>query len=433
MEWLSITLVLSALLVALNWYFYGKVARFADGFVPRWRRFVPAFFAVMNAPYLLLTGTYIFGHRLHDLPEPLLKVAVYPFYAWSTTLLAVLLLTAPKDLAVGLGRGLLWIWRRLRPEPKPLEPTMAGVTRRGFFSAAAAVVPPLVYGFSAHGLYAGHDLEVSPEIPVGIPGLPRAFDGLRITQISDLHVGAYIREREMAEVIEQVNRIKGDLLVLTGDILDSSLEMLPVAQAAVAQLRAPLGVYGILGNHDYYADRPARCMHIMEGMRQAGVRMLRNSRTELAENGERLILAGVDWTGAQRGNPIMYNSIASRHALDQTFHGAEPGLVRILLAHHPHHFLEAQSYHLDLTLSGHTHGGGQVVVAEYNGRPIAIGSAIFRYVSGLYQENGRTLYVNRGVGYVGLPMRINCPPEISRFRLVATGRYLDPRTPQPRA
>jgi predicted MPP superfamily phosphohydrolase len=115
----------------------------------------------------------------------------------------------------------------------------------------------------------------------------------------------------------------------------------------------------------------------------------------------------------------MYNPVATRRALDRTFDGAEPGLVRILLAHHPHVFQEAASYQLALTLSGHTHGGGQVVIAEYNGRPIAIGSAVFHYVSGRYEEGGRMLYVNRGIGYVGLPMRINCPPEISRFKLVA--------------
>jgi predicted MPP superfamily phosphohydrolase len=92
-------------------------------------------------------------------------------------------------------------------------------------------------------------------------------------------------------------------------------------------------------------------------------------------------------------------------------------MPRILLAHHPSVFIDSPFFGVAFTLAGHTHGGGQVVVAEWDGRPIAIGSAVYRYMSGLYREGEHTLYVNRGIGYVGLPIRINCPPEISRFRL----------------
>ena len=417
MEWIVFALVLTALLAGLNFYFYKKVTRFTERFAPRARRFVPAAFAVMNAPYLLLVGTPIAGRRLHDWPQGVLEWVAYPFYAWITTLLVVLLLTAPKDLLMGLWHGARWLWNPVRP---PVGER--GLSRRGFLSAAAAVVPPLVYGVSVHGIYAGHDLEISPEIAVPIPGLPRAFDGLRITQISDLHVGAYIREREMAPVIEAVRRLNGDLLVITGDILDNSLEMLPVAHAAVRQMHAPLGVFGILGNHDYYSDRREEgypgCNYIMESMKAAGVTMLRNQHHALEVGGERVILAGIDWTGRQRGNPNFYDSPATRRALDAAFRGAEAGIPRILMAHHPHVFFEAPHYDVALTLAGHTHGGGQVVVAENNGHPLSIGNGIFRYVSGAYYEQGRVLYVNRGIGYVGLPMRINCPPEISRFRLV---------------
>ena len=257
---------------------------------------------------------------------------------------------------------------------------------------------------------------------IPVPGLPRALDGLTITQISDLHTGAYIRERELATAIEQVNRLRGDLVVVTGDMLDSSLQVLPVAQQALARIRAGLGVYGILGNHDYYSDRRVPgypgCLRIMRGMEQAGVKMLRNTRAELRVGGERLVLVGVDWTGLQRGNPIVYDTEASRRALDAALNGEQSGAPRILLAHHPHVFFEAPSYRIALTLAGHTHGGGQIVIAEKNGRPIAVGSAIFTYVSGLYRTGEHWLYVNRGIGFVGVPIRIQCPPEISRFKLV---------------
>jgi predicted MPP superfamily phosphohydrolase len=206
--------------------------------------------------------------------------------------------------------------------------------------------------------------------------------------------------------------------------MDNSLDLLPEAQRALSRLRAPLGVFGILGNHDYYADRPdldhgyAGCRWIMEGMEAVGVRMLRSRHAGLRQGHDELLIVGLDWTGMVRGNPNTYSSAATRAALRRALDGYRGDAPRILLAHHPHAFIEAGEFQAALTLAGHTHGGGQVVVAEHNGRPLALGSAVFRYVKGLYREGNRYLYVSRGLGFVALPIRINCPPEISRFQLV---------------
>ena len=96
----------------------------------------------------------------------------------------------------------------------------------------------------------------------------------------------------------------------------------------------------------------------------------------------------------------------------------EPETPSVLLAHHPDTFKDAIPFGIGLTLAGHTHGGGQVILGHVGGMPIGIGMMRFQYLSGLYQENGYSLYVNRGIGYLGIPIRINCPPEISRFRLI---------------
>jgi predicted MPP superfamily phosphohydrolase len=159
-------------------------------------------------------------------------------------------------------------------------------------------------------------------------------------------------------------------------------------------------------------------MAIMGAMQEAGIHMLRNSHAEIRVGSDQVVLGGVDWTGVTRGNPNYYDSPQTRRALTTTFLGSQAGLPRILMAHHPHVFFDSPSFDVALTLAGHTHGGGQVVVAEVHGQPIAVGTPVFRYLSGLYRDGLHTLYVNRGIGYVGLPIRLNCPPEISRFKLV---------------
>ncbi len=421
MDLLLFFAVLGVLLAGLNYYLYSKarrlVLRWRSGAAgERWILRVRVLFLLMNAPYVVLAMLWIAGVRLHQIPQPLIYGVFYPFYAWVAMLLAFLLLAFPAELLAAIAHGVRWLFRR--DEPLPAR----ALARRNFLASAAAVVPPLLFAASAKALYGSDDLEISPLVKIPVKDLPRSFDGLTITQLSDLHVGAYIREREMARAVRLANSLRSDLLVITGDILDSSLDVLPTAHDALSRLRAPLGVYGILGNHDYYSDRRRGtypgCQRIIEGMEAAGVRMLRNQRASLRQGGEELLLLGLDWTGVPRGNPNIYLSQLTRASLRRTLEGYQGYAVRVLLAHHPHVFYEASEFGIALTLAGHTHGGGQIVIAERNGQPLALGSPVFRYLSGLYREGDSYLYVNRGVGFVGLPIRIQCPPEISHFQLV---------------
>jgi predicted MPP superfamily phosphohydrolase len=408
--------ILTALLAALNYFLYRSAIKRLESQAPGWRWIAPVWFGVINSPALFIFAVYLSGHTLNQIPLELLKWLVYPFFAWVATLLAFLLVGAPAELLMAIWRGLAWGVNRLRGRER------VNLARRGFLTSAAAFVPPLLYGISIKGVYGPHDLDISPVQTVAIPGLPASFDGMMITQISDLHTGAYIRQPELDHVVEAANRLRGDLIAVTGDFMDSSTTQLDVARQSLARLRAPLGVFGILGNHDYYADRAGPhypgCLAIMGAMQEAGIRMLRNAHCEIRAGAGRFILGGVDWTGNSRGNPNYYDSPRTRQALAATFQGSEAGVARILMAHHPHVFFDSPSYDVALTLAGHTHGGGQVVVAEVHGQPITMGTAVFHFVSGVYREGSHTLYVNRGIGYVGLPIRLNCPPEISRFKLV---------------
>jgi predicted MPP superfamily phosphohydrolase len=417
--------LISALFLAgLNFYLYRKATRLIERWrageaARRWRAGACAAFLVINAPYAALLVLWLFGGGMHQLPEPLLRIFFYPFFAWAAMLLTLMFLVPPAELASATVHGL----RRLFPRRRP--PTPAALARRKFLATAAWAVPAALFAVATKGVYAPSELEVSPLRKIPVRGLPRAFEGLTITQLSDLHAGAFIREAELNRAVDAANELRADLVVITGDIMDNSLDLLPAAQAALSRLRAPLGIYGILGNHDYYADRRRDpgypgCVRIMEGMQAAGVRMLRSQRATVRLGSDELLIIGLDWTGLVRGNPNMYVPEITRAAIRKALAGYQGQGPRLLLAHHPHSFYEAPEFGIALTLSGHTHGGGQVVVAEHNGHPIALGSAVFHYVSGLYCEGGHYLYVNRGLGFVLLPLRINCPPEISRFQLIKT-------------
>ena len=421
MELVLFAAILGTFLAGLNYYLYRKarrlVLRWRSGeAATRWILAVRSLFLLMNAPYLALLILWMAGGRLHHLSQPVVRWFFYPFYAWVAMLLVFLLLASPAELVAGVLHGARWLFRRRQPVSATV------LARRNFLASAAAVVPPVLFALSARAIYGSDDLGVSPLVKIPVRNLPRAFEGLTITQLSDLHTGAYIRERELRRAVELANSLRSELVVITGDILDASLDLLPVAQRELSHLRAPLGIFGILGNHDYYADRRSPgypgCLRLIEAMEAAGVRMLRNERESLRLGGEELLLLGLDWTGVWRGNPNIYMSRVARAALRHTLAGYQGEAPRILLVHHPHVFYEAPEFGISLTLAGHTHGGGQIVIAEHNGHPLALGSAVFRYLSGLYGEGPHHLYVNRGVGFVGLPIRVQCPPEISRFQLV---------------
>ena len=417
------SLVAGLLLAGLNYYLYSKarrmVWRWRNGAeAERWMRRVRAGFLLINAPYVVLLLLWLAGGGLHQVPRPVLRVFFYPFFAWVATLVALIFLALPAEIAASI----VHLLRRLFPPRRPA--TAAVLARRNFLAAAAWGVPAALFAIFTKGVYSSPDLEVSPTLKIPVRGLPPAFDGITITHLSDLHAGAFMREADLARVVEVANGLRSELVVITGDILDGSLDLLPEAQRALSRLGAPLGVFGILGNHDYYADRRgpgyAGCRWIIEGMEAAGVRMLRNQRTSLRQGNDELLIVGLDWTGMTRGNPNIYSSAATRAALKRALDGYQGDAPRILLAHHPHAFNEASEFQAALTLAGHTHGGGQVVVAEHNGQPLALGLAVFRYVKGLYREGNHYLYVSRGLGFVALPIRINCPPEISRFQLIKT-------------
>ena len=263
--------------------------------------------------------------------------------------------------------------------------------------AMAAPAAVLGYGFFIER----HQFWVR-EVDIPSPRLPRDLDGLRILQLSDIHLGAFLSEREFARVIDASNELRPNLAVVTGDLISLRGDPLDACIAQIARLRSDTGTFGCLGNHERYAEAEA---YATDAAMRAGIRILRSQTAPLAFGASLLNLVGIDY---QRWNP--------RH---EYLRGASRLLAadawNVLLSHNPDVLPSAAREGYNLVLSGHTHGG-QVSV-EILDQAVNPARFFTRYIHGLYREGYAAGYVTRGIGTIGLPVRFGAPPEISLLRL----------------
>jgi uncharacterized protein len=241
------------------------------------------------------------------------------------------------------------------------------------------------------------------EINIPIDNLPPALQGFSIAQISDVHVGSTIKRGFVQGIVQRVNALNADVIAVTGDLVDGSVQRLSAHTAPLAGLAARHGVYFVTGNHEYYSGERAWTDEI----RRLGLRVLKNEHVVLQHNGSSLVLAGVtDYSAhhfdpAQRSDPVAALSGAPANA------GA-----KILLAHQPSSATAAASAGFDVQISGHTHGG--------QFWPWSFFVRFFQpFTGGLNRLNRLWVYVNRGTGYWGPPNRFGVPSEITRIRLIA--------------
>jgi predicted MPP superfamily phosphohydrolase len=242
-------------------------------------------------------------------------------------------------------------------------------------------------------------LEVK-EVTVRLKRLPQAFDGLRVVQFSDVHLGHFFDLEDLARVVEELNRLEPDVLVFTGDMVDHPIPDVAEAGPILAKCRARYGKWGVLGNHDMKSERA-----VLQMMRSAGFEMLPNKNAVLEKDGQRLYLAGLD------------DAYFSRDDMGKALQGIPQGECVVLLAHYPDVADEVAKHGVDLQLSGHSHGG-QV---RLPGVGHLVTPPLARvYVEGLLQivRDGLQLYVNRGLGTTGLPIRFFCRPELTVLTLV---------------
>jgi len=276
------------------------------------------------------------------------------------------------------------------------------VFRAGSAALAGSVAGLLVWGFSF-----GQSTVARTRVRVAIPGLAPALDGLRVVQISDLHIGNGLQGERLTRMVERTNALAPDLIVITGDIFDFDPAFIDDGLRRLARLHARCGVYAILGNHDVYTGTD-RVVAGFAALAPA-IRLLRDEIVKLPLP-ENLYLAGVedpgpDWSA--RGLELP--------AIDRLA-GERPGDgPTLLLVHRPEAFPQAARHGFPLVLAGHTHGGQLALPTP--GGPWNLARIVTRFTRGRYQLDGSTLYVTRGVGVGGPALRVNCSREITTLEL----------------
>lgn len=284
------------------------------------------------------------------------------------------------------------------PTPPPADPS-----RRVFLARATAAGALAVGGgAAAFGSYRAFTPPAVSEVPIRLPGLPKALDGFTIVQLSDIHIGAVIQERFLDRLVDAANGAKPDLVAITGDLVDGKPDSLGGFVQRLSRLRSRHGTYFVSGNHDYYSGWETWAQ-VLPGV---GFTVLRNRFVTIGDAGGSFDLIGVDDWGSRWGGTGGYD-------LDAATAGRDPERASVLLAHQPNGLELAAEKRIGLQLSGHTHGGqmfpgtliGEVIWGSRN--------------AGLSRLQDTQLYTSRGCGFVGPPVRVGAPPEVVKLVLVA--------------
>lgn len=305
---------------------------------------------------------------------------VTPVYLWLGTSFLLLLSVALVDLVRGLGGA-----HTGHPQ---------AVAR-----VSALVATMIGLGASAWAIREGRTVRVK-RVEVPLKRVPKRLDGLRIIQLSDVHVGPTLGRAFVERVVATVNALSPDLVAITGDLVDGSVDDLERHVAPLANLVSTYGTYFVTGNHEYHADAVAWCEHLA----RLGIRVLHNEHVKLGGDGEFIHLAGIDDYESARFD------VGHRADLPHAVAGRDPTRALVLLAHQPRAAHEAARHGVDLQLSGHTHGGQLWPLGwlQRAGQPS---------VAGLSKLGETVLYVSCGTGFSGPPMRLGARAEITELVL----------------
>ncbi len=308
-----------------------------------------------------------------------------------------------------------WTWDKLTP--RAVDADGLGIDRARFLSQLGLIISTVPFAAVLYGVTKGRRNFNLARVPVRSEKLPEAFSGLRIVQISDMHLGSYGRDLSIVRNgVDLIMAEKPDLILFTGDMVNDFAEEAEPFIAELARLQAPLGKFSILGNHDYSDypkwDSPELKARNLEKLKrihaEMGFRLMLDEHLPLERNGERIGLLGVQNWG---------HRFQQYGDLQKTIRGTEAFPYRILMSHDPTHWEhQVQGTGIDLTLSGHTHGAQLGV--KLGSTTYSPAQWVYKHWAGLYAEGEQQLYVNRGFGFIGFPGRVGMPPEITVLELV---------------
>jgi uncharacterized protein len=355
-----------------------------------------------------------------QIPKLIYNLYILPFYVFqgSMLIISIYLLTGKIiKLIINIPIFILKRFRVIREKIEKFKTKKNVIrydkSRRAFLTTSAALVSG--YAFIGSGLgVIGKDRYEIVYKDIKIKNLPDELIGTTMTLISDIHSGPFMESDIMKEYCEVVNSLNSDLILIPGDLTNTLKdEVHPFAKSFI-DLKAKYGVFGTLGNHDYFSDAD----YIAKATtNESPIKILRNETDFINIKGKELCLIGIEDlrdSGGKRSSIIIDYLNSTLEKTDKK----HLNLPKILLCHKPYIFRDITDKKIDLMLSGHTHGG-QIVFAKFGKLNLSIAATASDLISGHYMEGDSNLYVSRGIGTVGLPMRLNCPPEITQIKLMS--------------
>ena len=380
-------------------------------------------FILFNLPYLY---TILYHFDFTSFPEWVKILYIKPFFIFQSSMIFLgLWLVIVKSLKV-IFKFALWIWnKKLSFKEKLLtlkekkKYQKFDLSRRKFIRTSATAGVAYAFGASAYGVYRKDEYEIS-NIALKIPNLPQELVGTTVVLVSDIHSSPFMLEGKMKEYVEIINSLNPDIFLLPGDMTNSTIDEVHPFNKAFRDIKAKYGAFASLGNHDYFSDENYIAKAVSS---ETPLKMLRNNSEFVTINNKQLCIHGLNDTRASgaKYDPSILNGFyttllnAEKTAAENSL--ALNNIPQIMLCHKPYFFDEMSEKFKGLIVSGHTHGG-QIVIAEIGKVNVSIAGTVSNYLKGLYKKNGSQMYITRGLGTVGLPIRLNCPPEITKITLV---------------
>ena len=404
-------LILTAFFILVDLYVFQAVKSSISGFNPGWRK-------ALNIIFWSITGLSILGilyANFYDGRSEGLRrfIVVSISLLYFSKIFGVLTLLIDDIFKAGQ-----WVFYKIFPNTKPETPKSGGLTRSEFISRASLIAVAVPMATFSIGIASGaHNYRVRRRT-IRLPNLPSAFDGIKIGQLSDIHSGSFFSRKGVQRGIDLFLSEKPDVIFFTGDLVNDRARELVNYKDLFSKVKAPLGVYSTLGNHDYgdytpwdsMTEKKKNLSDLVQTHKEMGWDILMNENRSLKVDGEEIGIIGVENWGAGRFSK--YGDLKSAYS------GLEDKPVKLLLSHDPSHWdaqIRPEFDDIDVTFAGHTHGFQfGVELGDFRWSP---SKYIYKQWADLHQEGNQFLYVNRGFGFIGYPGRIGILPEVTIIEL----------------
>lgn len=415
--YLTFTIVFGLIILLIDLYFYRVIKYVSRKFKKKLRKIFRASYwltTVFIVLFLILASTYFISKT----PPPKFARTYVMGFVFIITLCK--LIGATLLLFYDFFRALLFLFNKTLY--RKVEPTKSknAISRAEFLKKAAFIAAAIPFGTMLYGVIkSAFDYQVLRH-QLKISNLPEVFKGLKIVQLSDIHTGSFLTNTPLEEVVNMVNQEKPDIIFFTGDLVNEISEEAIPFMDTLGNLKAPLGVFSILGNHDYGdyfyqkndLNGKKHNYELMKKIHQKmGWKLLLNENHIIKKGNDSLAILGVENWGS-KGRFQKYGDI------NKAKNGCEDCNIKLLLTHDPSHWeAHVLKYHSDIaaTFSGHTHG--MQFGIEIPGFKWSPSQYMYEQWAGLYRKKTQQIYVNRGLGFIGYPGRVGILPEITVFEL----------------